>query len=263
MGIPANVNIDFIRWVLTLQTGSKNFQVEINYGEGEPNTPGFKNGGLKKSFEGKYTLSEDDKHYGKCQLYHLKSNQLVPELTLLRINENLYHFLTSQNKLMIGTGGWSYTLNNKEPDLKESKSPSFLLSSNLLKEIVSPVVFVGRTPCREFAAEHHLNASSTCIKLKWKLTLNRDAITHQPTTYSIRKVVDNKPKDVTGRWVLRKGGPSNPDAVIVQLDPDDPDKSILLIAGDENVLFFLHKDLTMYVGDNNFSFTLNRASDNK
>ena len=45
--------IDFIRWDLSLneaENGSKNFVLNIVFGEGQPNTRGFKGGGEKLSF---------------------------------------------------------------------------------------------------------------------------------------------------------------------------------------------------------------------
>lgn len=58
-----------------------------------------------------------------------------------------------------------------------------------------------------------------------------------------------------------KGTESDPDAIIYQLDPDKPDETISLFVADENILFFLHKDKKMFVGNDDFSFTLNRRVD--
>ena len=103
-----------------------------------------------------------------------------------------------------------------------------------------------------------MNVSPSCFKLKWRLTLNRDSITLKPATYIIRKVVDNIPRDVTGNWSIIKGTPSNPSAVIYQLDPDKPGETISLLAGDESVIFFLNNDNELYVGNGDFGFTLNK-----
>jgi hypothetical protein len=42
------------------------------------------------------------------------------------------------------------------------------------------------------------------------------------------------------------------------LDPNDPGKSISLLAVDKNVVFFLDKINKLYVADGDFSFTMNK-----
>lgn len=121
-----------------------------------------------------------------------------------------------------------------------------------------PGIYDGRTPCQDYAAEHQLNVTADCFKLKWRLILNRDAITHKPTTYTIRKVVDNIPQDVSGNWRIIKGIKENPNAIIYQLDPEYPQNSICLLAGDDHVLFFLDKKYRLHAGNGDFSYTLNR-----
>jgi hypothetical protein len=71
-------------------------------------------------------------------------------------------------------------------------------------------------------------------------------------------VVDNIPQDITGTWTIIKGIQSNPDAVVYQLDPDKPKESFFLLVAGENILFFLHQDKSLFVGNENFSFTLNK-----
>lgn len=181
------------------------------------------------------------------------------EILMVKLNENLFHLLTPQYKLMIGNGGWSYTLNRKEPVSNKSVDfPAMMISSSLDNETARQIIFDGRTPCQNFATEHQINASQDCFKLKWRLILNRDSITYEPTTYTIRKVVDNMPRDISGKWKLIKGFGKNPEAIIYQLDPDDTEKPISLLAGDDNVLFFLNKNNELYTGNSDFSFTLNK-----
>lgn len=63
-----------------------------------------------------------------------------------------------------------------------------------------------------------------------------------------------------GNWTILGGMPSHPKAVIIQLDPDKPEKSLSLLAGDENVLFFLDKSNRLYTGNGDFSYTLNKRN---
>src|SRR5690606_23546157 len=101
--------------------------------------------------------------------------------------------------LMVGNGGWSYSLNRESP----VDSGKILISSSVSEDKSLQLVFDGRTPCQEIAAEHpEMNASPSCFKLKWRLILNRDSVTHLPATCIIRKVVDNEPRDISGKWTI-------------------------------------------------------------
>jgi hypothetical protein len=251
LGIPAETKIDFIRWDLKFDK-SNTFVLNIKYGENQPNTLGFKEGGQGKDFQGSYTVSKNmDNNF-----YHLMANQL--KISLVKLNDNLFHLLTSENQLMVGNGGWSYTLNNKNPTKTIDNLPSLKTSNNVINDRLVQVIYDGRTPCQEFANEHQMKVSESCFKLKWKLILNRDAVNHNPTTYTIRKIVDGVPRDITGNWTIIKGTDTNPNAIIYQLDPNKPDQTISLFVGDENILFLLHKDKNLFIGNDNFSFTLNK-----
>jgi hypothetical protein len=251
LGIQSGTNIDFIRWNLLLKEPST-FALNINYGKSKPNTLGFEQGGQHRHFTGEYTISNSGKKVILC----LTTGKL--KILLLKLHDNLYHLLKENNELMIGNGGWSYTLNNKNPLILYSAIP-FLITSKISAEEKSVrVIYEGRTPCKEFAAEHKMTVRDDCFKLKWRLILHRDSITFAPTTYSIRKVVDNEPKEITGNWVIIKGTKMNPDAVLIQLDPEKPDHTISLFAADDNILYFLHKDESFFIGNEHFSFSLNK-----
>lgn len=253
LGIEADIKIDFIRWDLKLGPEST-FILNIQFGENQPNTLGFIRGGQSKGYQGTFTIIKNE----NTEIYQFKAINL--KLAMMRLSNNLFHILTDENKLMVGNGGWSYTLNNKFPTKKEIKLPTLKGFNKSANDRLTQVIFDGRTPCQEFATEHQMKVSQACFKLKWKLTLNRNPFDFQPTTYSIRKVVDNTPKDITGTWTIIKNAESNPDAIIYQLDPDKPNQTISLLVGDENILYFLHKDKALFVGNGDFSFTLNKRS---
>ena len=244
LNIPAETKVDFIRWNLVLKTShanEKTFVLDIVYGEGEQGTPGFKGGGDKRSYSGSYTVgSGNEKLNG--EVWYLKSSSLNADLAMVKLDDNNVHLLTSQNRLMIGNGGWSYTLSRKvrvQSQAPEASGlPALVPSAKWMNDTSLQVIFEGRTPCQELAAEHpELNASSSCHKLKWRLVLRRDAVSLQPGTCTIRKVVDNKARDESGTWSITKGIASNPDVVIYTLNPDKPGEAISFLAGDENVLF--------------------------
>ncbi|MEZ4777577.1 MAG: hypothetical protein R3D00_30660 [Bacteroidia bacterium] len=254
LGIPNGMIIDFIKWDLTFDNLNHNtFMLNIVYGESQPNTLGFKEGGQKKSYRGKYhILKEND-----TEIFKLENSDFQTEILMIKLNANIFHLLTPQKKLMIGNGGWSYTLNNKTPNKNIYPLAKLANSSNILKDTSLQIIYDGRTPCEDFAAENNLTVNSSCFKLKWKLILNRDPKTLQPTTYTLKRT-NSRETDITGNWTISEGTATNPEAIILQLDPDQPSKSISLFVGDENVLFFLHKDGNLFTGNDNFSFTLNK-----
>ncbi|MBX2921010.1 MAG: hypothetical protein KF746_02370 [Chitinophagaceae bacterium] len=254
LGIPDETIIDFIKWNLTLDNLNGNtFVLNIIYGESQPNTLGFKDGGQKKSYQGEYHITKDNDK----EIYQLKSSGFQTEIELIKLNANIFHLLTPQKQLMIGNGGWSYTLNNKTPDKNNYPLPTLTNSTSVLKDTSLQVIYEGRTPCRDFAAENNLTVNQSCFKLKWKLILSKDPKTLHPTTYTLRRT-NSRESDITGNWTIIKGATSNPDAIILQLDPDKPNQTISLLVGDENILFFLHKDKNLFIGNDNFSFTLNK-----
>jgi hypothetical protein len=263
LAIPVATKVDFIRWHLTLGEMRTNatedtFSLNIIYGEGEPGTPGFKNGGEKREIRGSYSItkSNDQKLHGA--LYHLKSFQLPGEIAFVKLNENLYHLLTSSAELMIGNGGWSYSLNRKVPVKEARPLPLLTNTSNIFSDTSRQVIYDGRTPCQTFASDHLMKASSECFKLKWRLVLNRDPVTHAPTTYKMRKVVDNAFKDVTGSWSITKGVPGNSKVLIIRIDPGKGKETISLLVGDSNVLFLLDTEDKLYAGNGDWSYTLNK-----
>lgn len=259
--IPTNKEVDFIRWNLTLNDSKSNqntFTLDIAFGVSQPNTLGFTVED-KRSYEGTFTLSQNKSKIIHGTIYHFKSPSLSTELMMVKLHENIFHLLTPQQRLMVGNGGWSYTLNRKELILDETGDlPALTTPEKLLNDTSLQVIYDGRTPCQDYAAEHQLNVTPGCFKLKWRLVLNRDAITHKPTTYTIRKVVDNIPRDVSGNWTIIKGIKENPYVIIYQLDPEDSQNSICLLAADDQVLFFLDKKYRLHAGNGDFSYTLNR-----
>src|SRR5690349_12911222 len=57
--IAPDSKVDFVRWELTLNKSENKagtFILNVAFGQAEPSTSGFKDGGKKFSFEGKYTV---------------------------------------------------------------------------------------------------------------------------------------------------------------------------------------------------------------
>lgn len=256
LDISKDTPVDFIRWHLTLHSPNT-FTLQIAFGESKPNTLRFKVE-EKKQYGGTYTISSTDSknNNSKQIIYRLKSQELKEEILLLKINENLFHVLDRQKNLLVGNGGWSYTLNRKET---VSDFSVLKIVTDLPADTAQQIIYDGRTPCMEFAKEYNLNVPSDCFKLKWKIIFKKDPKTLQPTTYEIRRVEGyGSVISQIGRWLISKGTPNNPEAVIYQMIPDKAQNTVSLLLGDENVLFFLRKDYSLYTGNENFSFTLNK-----
>ena len=258
--IPPDTKVDFMRWELTLSNSENNknvFILNVAFGESQPNTPGFKEGGGKLSFEGKYTVSQSPNRNLNGEIYQLKSDKLSTTLSLVKLNDNLFHLLTPENHLMVGNDGWSYTLNRKQPLTNISAVlPSLTTSSTLLTDTARQVTFAGRTPCPEFAKEYNFQVDGDCNKLKWKLILYRDPTTFLPTTYALYWTL-HRPDAIEGKWTI-KGSDTNPDVIIYQLNPDKPSASISFLVGDKNVIYLLDKKNKLFTGNKDFSYTLNK-----
>jgi hypothetical protein len=121
-------------------------------------------------------------------------------------------------------------------------------------------VFSGRTPCREVARQLKHPVAVDCMKLKWKLTLNQDPKTFNPTTFKMRGTLF-RDFDREGKWAILQGRPADANATIYRLDFDKVEKPLFLLKVDDNILFFLHNDGSLMVGNSDFSYTLNRESD--
>jgi len=130
-------------------------------------------------------------------------------------------------------------------------------------------VFQGRTPGREIVAQLQLPATANDDKLKWSLTLYRHPHTLHPTTYSLSVVGAGdivqqegsayRQKLYEGKWTIITGMPSNPAAQVYRLELGRPAAYFYLLKGDENVLFMVDENKKYRVGNEFFSYTLNRV----
>jgi hypothetical protein len=161
-------------------------------------------------------------------------------------------------RLMVGNGGWSYTLNrsDQEPD-SMSTLTTMVPAATILNDKPIQLIFDGRTPCNDISTVYKLNTAPDCLKLKWRLTLNRDSVTFEPSIYKLERTDIRNSGAITGKWTVFCVSDS---AVVYKLDPDKPDNSISFLAGDKNVLFFLDKNYRLFSGNSEFSYTLNRKT---
>lgn len=119
-------------------------------------------------------------------------------------------------------------------------------------------VFHGRVPCQEIARVLHLQVEANCQVVKWGFTFFIDQASGQPATYLWEgSFYREKPR--TGKWAIVRGISGNPNATVIVLDPDQPDKSLTFLKGDENVLFVLDNSRKPLVGGDYLGYTFNRV----
>jgi hypothetical protein len=102
---------EFIKWKLDIDITAKTFTAEVLYGISLPNTNGFQNGGTKLIVNGRFELN-NDKKTGK-PIYLLSSASFKSPLSLREMDNNVLHVLGADNTLLVGNGGFSYSLNRQ------------------------------------------------------------------------------------------------------------------------------------------------------
>jgi hypothetical protein len=233
LGIPLSDSVDFVRWWITIT--DKTYSLKCNYGVGKPNTPGFWNGGKWIELNG--SVTEKDNYYS------FQNKDRV--LKMLELNPGLLHLADEHKNLLVGTGGFSYALNNnKTPATSQVTTIS---KQELLKDSMA---YVGRTPCSDFSINR---PGSNCIKMKWSIVFYTNLANHTPTIYLLnRSRVDVGKK---GTWKIVKGKDGR---VIYELTPENETIPTYLLKLDDNILLFTDAKGNLLIGNEDFSFTLNR-----
>ena len=238
LNISLTDSIDFIKWTLTLS--GNQYNLGCQYGLARAGTNGFTNE-KRVAFSG--NLSRNGSY--------LRLNHAGRSFHIVQINSNLVHLLDKNKTLLVGNGGYSYTLNNLAP----IKSGQFGLSA---KQTILPaaIAFEGRTPCQELSTLLGLNKSAACDKLKWYIILFSDSVTNRPTHYLKGGTAYRQETMVKGKWeiVTRPNG-----RIIYKLDPEKQDAATNLLKADDNILLFTDAEGNPLVGNKDFSYTLNRT----
>lgn len=260
LNLPEEKAIDFMKWKLVLSDspdGKKIFDLYLDYGLSQPNTNGFtRESAASANFSGTYTWNKVSDDEVNAQIVELQCESWKTPLRLVRMNENVFHLLTQDKKPMVGNGSWSYSLFRRNSLEKIGMDyPKF---SNALDKFsdTAQMIFVGRTPCQDFAGEFNVKVSPDCFKLKWKLILKKDRSTGAPATFWMRNVIYGKVAEVEGKWKVIRGNKANPDLTFIQLNPDHP-FPITFLVEDQSVLFLLHKNGTLFEGNADFGYALN------
>lgn len=247
-------SIDFIKWELNFYDNG-HFDLALHYGLSRPNTLDFEEGGVKKTIIGIYRIEKGKADSRFAEIYKLTDESSSNSFSIVRINENIFHIMNQDGGLLNGNGGWSYSLFGKG----QVKSEKILIRSPALDETSLQMTFDGRTPCREFAQEHaEMSASQSCFKLKWRLVLKRDSLSHKSGTCEIRNVADNQPRNITGKWEIINGKKEDSKVKYIKVTVNNLSKPILFLIADKNILLFTDAAFAPLTGNENFGFALNR-----
>jgi hypothetical protein len=233
-------SIDFIRW--KLEIGSGIFQLQCRYGLAKPGTPGFSNE-QNVAFDGKLTKSKNYfylKHEGKG-------------ISILEVNANVLHFLDGNNRMLSGNGGYSYALNSTRPIETDGINIRSVQMSGK-----SPLVFEGRTPCSELPALLGLTKSEACNKMKWYFLFYTDSVTGKPSYFLMGGMGYRKETMTRGKWQIVTNSNGH---LIFRVYSDKWVRSLNLLKGDENILFFIDANGRLLVGNEDFSYTLNKRNE--
>lgn len=117
LGIEADATCDFIKWELRLhqtQTTSNAFELNILYGESQPNTNGFINGGTRIETTGIYNTLQGMDGYPQVKVLQLNAKRFLSPVLLVEMDNNILHFIDHNKKFIVGNGGWGYVLNRIE-----------------------------------------------------------------------------------------------------------------------------------------------------
>lgn len=232
LGINQADSIDFIRWRLKI-ADFKEFDLSCSYGIGKPNTNGFIN---EKKVALKGTVNFRD------EILSLNNNG--NSLSLQVLNHNIMHLLNEDGTMMVGNGGWSYTLNSINP-VPTSEVKLTTKNSNFTDSII----FEGRTPCRGIEELMIGKTRPECYKKKWLVYLYKSNLTATSGTYKIGSTESRN-----GIWKLKKNEAGK---TIYSLDLNNGN-ALDLLQADKNIVYIMDGKGGLMVGDHDFSYSLNR-----
>ena len=266
--IPVDATCEQMKWNLILYQDSvtgtpTTYNLTSSYGMAKPNTNDLIDGGTSILMEGTWTITTGTKSDQEATVYELNDNNAQVTVSFLKVSEDMLHVLNSNMTLLVGNGAWSYTLNrmdNQNPtEIKpESRpdppprppAPAMPAGSSVFG------VFDGRTPCHEVVLEFtNTDPFPGCLKIKWRLTLYQDSASGEPGRYLFMSTSQFR----EGSWRIVNGTNDNPDVVVYELQPDDAQEPFYFLKVDENHLYILDRAMKLIVGNELFSYTLNRV----
>lgn len=259
LAIPREANAELIEWELTLEApadnrGAATYHLRYKFGPTRPNQPGLDESAA--SLERRGTRRQPT------------TGVVVLDngLSLLRVSDTILHALAPDGSLMVGNGGWSYTLTRGDAVEKHVETQLAAAdpgdSPRTTTRATGPTVFGifdGRTPCQGIARELGIAARPGCWKAKWRLTLFQDPKTRQPTRYRLEGTLyGSRPRE--GPWRIIRGAPGLGEAQVYELGPVNGESPALLLKGDDRVLFLLDRNRRPLTGNARNAYTLDRMA---
>jgi hypothetical protein len=265
--IPRAANAELIEWELTLNEAAGSaagatYHLRYRFGRTRPNQPGLD--ADAPQLERRGTWRADAGTRGSAS----PIVKLDGSVSLMRVGETILHLLAPDGSLMVGNGGWSYSLSRRDAVEKDVDAhvvaadpgdPSRTTSRETGPSVFG--VFDGRTPCQGIARELGVAARPGCAKAKWRLTLFQDPNTHQPTTYRLEgSLYGSHPRE--GSWRIARGTTILPAAEVYELAAVNGEAAASLLKADDRVLFFLDRNRRPLTGNARNAYTLDRRSFN-
>jgi hypothetical protein len=261
--IPLDVECEMMIWHLTLNqdaaTGaSTTYELRSTYGMSQPNTTGIKGGGTPLNLEGTWAIVEGTASSPDAVVYQLNPDDPEMSISFVKISDNLLHVLSPRQALMIGNGGFSYTLNRTDQRIAPDVPAEDVLTERLPAiRVIDPdgMVFDGRTACADVVYDFtQFPRSDDCLKIKWRLTLHQEVATGAPTTYLFM----GTQTEHGGTWEAFRSG-LYPGAFVYALTPVGSEQATYFLKPDDNHLYLLDTDLTLMVGDATWSYTFSKV----
>jgi hypothetical protein len=264
LGIPRAANAELMEWELSLSDAgpgraSGSYELRFRFGRTRPNQPGLDVDAPTGERRGTWRIEAGTQHASATIL------KLDGGVSLRKISDTILHLREADGSLMVGNGGWSYTLNRL--DAVEKRVDAGVAAADpgdpprTTSRATGPTVFGifdGRTPCQGIARELGAAPRPGCWKAKWRLTLFHDPKTHEPSTYRLEgSLYRSQPRE--GSWRITRGIPGLPGAQVYELAPANGESQASLLKGDERVLFFLGRDRRPLTGNATNAYTLDRS----
>ena len=133
-------------------------------------------------------------------------------------------------------------------------------------------VFAGITPCDDLPRPlPQIPVDTACEQMIGDLTLYQDPQTGTPTTYQLHAAYGLPQQNtqglvgggtklaLAGNWTITHGTSTNPNALVYQLNPDNPQTAVAFLKADDNILLLLDRATNLMVGNAAWSYTLNRT----
>ena len=263
-GMPAGGTCHAVKWQLTLGTAdaANRWSLTVVYAVPSPSNPNASVDGPRVTKQGTLTSSTVQRFGAAATVFRL-NGETGSSITFVQLGADLVNLASDDGSLVPGNSASSYTLTRAdrvEPPVTEIARAAEGSYTVPQKETGPQVfaIFGGRSPCAGLVRELKLTGAEGCVRLKWRVTLLKDPVTNQPTTYRVGNSL-TRSHEWTGTWRIVRGTPEFPDATVYQLDADASHGPILLLRADDRLVLFLNQQRQPLPGTADFSYTLTRS----